>query len=339
MEESETAFLFMLLFSIVALGVVATFHILAFFPAGITSGIFEHQMLDNWDHYEIDVVINAWQFPVWVAVYILQFLWLIYAMVILCRDTKVGSLIVNPPIMPSSLFFTFIFALAGTMGWVVLFDMRDYFTWYSAICSLATTIFMTFTVAISLHATNLYQDEVIEQGYACDVWTIRSMVQNAAAAYATWASVETTYTVGLILYETKLVNIEQSNYIILGIMMTYVIIFMTVDMFWGRQLSCLILSPYVIYIIGFAQPFIKFYGDDFNILFVLSAVFLGVTVAMLLLKLVLMTGRCFCERKLKKKEPLEQFGAVRYQEDGSEFMDYGPEPVRGVDEVFSNPKY
>ncbi len=279
-------------------------------------------MEDNWKHFEMEVVISDWQFYVWMVVYGLQLAWLIYALIALCRETKAGCLIINPPIMPSSLFFTLLLGLAGTIGWLVLWDMRDYYTWYSAICILGSTMFMTFTVAISLHATNLYQDEVIEQGNAADVWVIRSLVQNCTATYATWAAVETTYTIGLILYQTELVSMERSNYIILAILMLYMVVFMMVDLFWGQQLTCLLLSPYVVFIIAYVQPVVKQY-DNKNVTFTLSAVFLGITAVILVSKLILMAGRCFCERKMLLSDPvMEEFGAVQYDEDGSDIIEH-----------------
>ena len=279
-------------------------------------GILSHTQRQNWEFYDLDILYVDWIQWIWVGIYVLQIFWVLYSFIALCRETKYGSLVMNPPIMPSSIFFSYIPGLAATMGWLVLFDIRQYSA-YSSILMMAATTFLCITMALSLHALKTYEEEAKAEGFLADVWAVRVIVQNCISSYGAWTAVVTCYTVAMIMYGFNLLEKDIAQYAALGVMMAYLLLWTGVDLFVTQYLTHFVLGPYLVFFIVFLQPFLRYYSG-LNTYFVLATVFMGFTLLLFILKLIILVGRCCCKGPKRLYIHESEFGAVEYVPSSSE---------------------
>lgn len=313
-KESGLTYLFSLFFAFLILAWVAIFHGMSWSSLAVNIGMMSHTQGENWQLHSLAIVETCWLVPIWAVVYGLQISWLIYAMVLGCRHFRTGCLIIDPPILPTSMFLTFALGSAGTLGWIVLWDNEAYYV-YSAICMLAATVFLSLSVAISLHATKLYQDDIIARGYIVDVWTIRALVQNALTAFVAWTFVVTAYTIAMILKRFDLLEDDHAQYVSLSIMMAHIVIWMILDIWMARALTHFIVLPYIVYMIVFLQPMLSHAVD--TPFFIMSSTYFAFTTFFIIMKSIVATLRCKKSAKVLKMQE-EQFGAIEYKDDGED---------------------
>jgi len=318
MAEGEAAYLCLVVLTVAALLVVGSVHALAWFPVAVDKGLVEHTQKENWDFFELDILYVEWLLPIWIAVYALQIIWLSYSLLALCREKRHSSLVVTLPMMPTSLFFAYIPGLAASIGWLILFDMRGSAAAYSSVCMMASAVCFAITMAITLHALKVYEEEAKQEGFLADVWAIRILVQNGVSTYCAWAATVTCYTVSMAIFGFGLMEKDVAQCVALAVVMAYLLIWTLTDLFMTKYLTHFVLGPYCIFSVVFLMPILRCsetpmesdQGPDTH--YSLSCVFMGCTVLIILMKLILVTGRCCCRSYKTTPIPDEDFCAIQY---------------------------
>ena len=119
----------------------------------------------------------------------------------------------------------------------------------------------------------------------------------------------------VILTSEEIVEADTAEYVALGIIMCYYIIWLLADVCGFGSVTSHILTPYMTYLLAFVMVLYQNYGDgsNFNTFFKVG---LGCTCAggfLILVKLSTNLGRC-CSRNRKVVEDDFEGGAVQYQE-------------------------
>ena len=139
--------------------------------------LFDSDLKNLSDKYSVpEITPPGWTFvAAWSLVYFMQFLWLLY------YGYKVMSMVEdNDSILPTGWLVLYLTVNAGALAWLFTFD-REYFT-----ASLVVTVVATMA-AIVVTALSHKNDE----------WN-HVLLQNALAVYATWMTVATALTAGVV---------------------------------------------------------------------------------------------------------------------------------------------
>merc|ERR1712227_864397 len=252
-------------------------------------------MGENWEFFELDILYVDWLLPIWISIYAAQIAWLSYSLlIILCHENRRTA--VTLPMMPTSLFFAFIPGLSATIGWLVLFDMRQSYAAYSSVCMMTSAVCLAITMAITIHALKVYEEEAKHEGCLWDVWAIRVLVQNGVSTYCAWAAILTCYTVSMVIVGFGLLGKDIAQCLALSVVMLYLLIWTFADVFITQYMTHFVLGPYFIFILVFLMPILR-YPEGLsasNAHLSISYAFLGCAFIIVVIKFALVMGRCCC---------------------------------------------
>ena len=163
--------------------------------------------------------------------------------------------------------------------------------------------------AVKRHGNDLRYDN-----FGCDVTFIQVFLHNGVGAMAAWLPCVTAYVMAYILFGENIVDKKDTaEYIALGIIGLYFLLFLLVDTIGFNHASSYILLPYLVYVLSFVMVVVQNYGDgeNFNTMFKVG---LGATCGSGFLMLIKLFIILACSRSHPVVEEVEG-GAVQYQED------------------------
>ena len=168
---------------------------------------------------------------------------------------------------------------------------------------------------ISVHALKKHELDLRYHGHGCDVIFIQFFLHNGVGAMTAWLPCVTVYVMAAILTAKDIVEADTAEYIAMGILACYYVIWLLADVCGFGAVTSHIITPYMTYVLAFVMVIYHNYGDgsDFNNFFKLG---LGLTCAggfLILVKISTNLGRC-CTRERKLVEDDFEGGAVQYQE-------------------------
>ncbi|XP_041474658.1 uncharacterized protein LOC121423364 [Lytechinus variegatus] len=247
------------------------------------------------DAHPTEVTPAVWAFLIWIVIFIWQMLWLIYALVNLCRRNEHGPVYLNPPIINIHFVVAYLASLVAIIAWYFVWAYLIF--WGSLIVIAIIPISVWTCIGILTRGLVRYKDDFSSQ---VDLWIYRILVLNGLAIFGTWTSLATHINIAMVFIYDFGTSINVGSTIALVLLLIIVSVYAFLDLFlWDRYLRFNVLSfPVVIWavsgVIDKRQDEVDF-SVDAN--FILAAILLSVGVVAFILKIVLLIVRSVQESK------------------------------------------
>ena len=234
----------------------------------------------------LHLLYDTWLYPVWMFMFVYQFIWLFYGFTTLRRRGKSFFLYKQIPVMPQSLY---IFALFGTIshiGWIFLF-INDFFYPLSSFCSACSFVLLGVALAISLHQMNQQKMFLEVNHLEKDIVAVVTLVQNGLGVCLTWVLFITiTSSLSLLRFSNE-ISIEDVTSGVLVTLLLYTVLWTVLDMTTGRGTTLLLFSPYLTLFIIFLGVFLRNVNKREERNFIVSVIAMALSLALCIAKVVI----------------------------------------------------
>ncbi|XP_013386916.1 uncharacterized protein LOC106156270 [Lingula anatina] len=226
--------IFMIFFTVLSYAASCTFNALSVRSGPVSNVFFERNdtFRQNYIKYKLDINPAFYAFRIWWLIYFWQAVWLLYAVVSICRKGPDGYMYVKPTLVPFVTYFLFPFSNLCTIAWLLLID-RD-----ARELSMIPLPLSTFALYVILWFSHRHLAEtsqyLVGMGSCKDVWMVKVFFQNGLAIYATWSSIANLLSFANVLAYGPTIGVvspEVSGSISLGILAAEVLIYFILDIF------------------------------------------------------------------------------------------------------------
>ena len=201
------------------------------------------------DLFTLPVTPAGWTFSIWGFIYTWQGLWLVYALITLCRK-KGGTYLYMMPAYSTIAYGAYCLSHICNVAWLFAFLSKKLAIALPIIILQLATLGITFFFASKRLYENLAQ--LTKSGLTVDVWLIRMLIQNGIAFYTAWVLVATIINVGLVMtYKTGSdisdigVAPDVSGTVILSVVAFFLITWFVLDIFFLDKYVRYVISPYI----------------------------------------------------------------------------------------------
>ncbi|CAH1787562.1 unnamed protein product [Owenia fusiformis] len=218
----------------------------------LTSGTY-----DVFETYPLDISPPEWVLITWLVCYGWLFIWLLYALVSLCRKVEMGYAYNSPPFTSPITYYTFSLGCLLIFGGVILWDMHANYIQYSIIFFGCSTILFFVATALAFHRLYICMPFLLEQKRSGDVWATR-ILQHNALAFITWLTIIILLlNIGLVLVEFGSVSQEITCTVLLSIYLVLFFAWFAVDVFLLDAYMRYCITPHIASIAVFVGIVIK----------------------------------------------------------------------------------
>ncbi|XP_015758563.1 PREDICTED: uncharacterized protein LOC107337842 [Acropora digitifera] len=254
-----------------------------------------NRTLQIFSQYPVEITPAEWTFWTWSAVFGWQFLWLFYALVMMCRR--------NGPKVLTPFFFVFnILAFGCTLAWVMLWgeDLVNIALGFIA----GTAAFLLVALGIVYHRFNVLRCGMKNFPLG-DQIAMELLVLNGLALYASWALYNSFQGTAIVLkYTVEVDDAIVCTIVQAGIAATLLFWF-CLDSFVFWRYTLLTITPYVPMIVGFAGTFMKNWDKEKrNAIF--NAALMGSCSLMLLVKILHVIWRFLRDKKKSRRHVIAE---------------------------------
>ncbi|XP_078657496.1 uncharacterized protein LOC144903346 [Branchiostoma floridae x Branchiostoma belcheri] len=239
-----------------------------------------------------EIVPASWVFDIWLVIYGWGFLWLIYVTICICRKTPLGYFYVNPELFPNRFYVLWLINNFLILSWDFLNDSLE----RVGACMLLFLIALTLYYMLYISYRRVDQNGPwLTENAPADLWLIRLFVHNGLTIYATWVTIATLLSFGLVLtYESGYDN-EDTSTGMLGVLLAIVLVWFVLENFTVLERFCrYTLVPYVVVVValaGLVDKYITFTGSLERRNAIFACVLLGVASLVLVARFSLVLWR------------------------------------------------
>ncbi|XP_071103238.1 uncharacterized protein [Haliotis cracherodii] len=244
------------------------------------------------DKLMLEITPSGPTFSIWGAIYVWQAIWIIYALVNICRRAPDGYVYNSPALLTSTFFSLSILNWFIVISWTFLWCWE--LVWASFVFLALTAISIYTLIGLSCKALAEHSETLIKQERKKEIWLIRAFVQNGLAFYGAWCTIATLLNVATALTYGEHPRFDQStsSTIALSILAVELVVFSISDWTVLDKYTRYIFSEYIVVIIALSGSIIKNWNPEKrNSIF--TAVLLGMAVFCLVVKMIVMLWRHF----------------------------------------------
>ncbi|XP_033118493.1 uncharacterized protein LOC117118106 [Anneissia japonica] len=225
----------------------AVLAVLANSPIGKELGLFHTTNKELSDKYHIEATPADWTFSIWGFIFLLEILWIVYALSALCRSTKQGQVYSVAPVLPPS--FTLLFCVNQLLliGWLFLFD-REYLS-YSSVDLLFIFVTGALCLVINYRLVEEYKS-YMQENLMGDLVANRLLVQNGVAMYTTWILVATLLNSAITLTYRAMVDDALASTIMYILVILVSTLYFLLDVTIWEKYTRYTLTPYIVVIVA-----------------------------------------------------------------------------------------
>ncbi|BFZ15231.1 hypothetical protein BsWGS_18270 [Bradybaena similaris] len=281
--QSSPLFISLIIATFILFGAVIVFNGLATNPK-ISGGLFIHGTSNVSQMYPLNITPAGWTFIIWSIIYILQLIWNIYSLALLCRSTSQGPAYLNPIVLSPAYFIFFSLSSALNITWLFLWDRLLFLESFIILTGIAVTVWLS--VAVASTRLVMFKDTLTNQGRKTDIIFLQVVVINGLAMYATWTTIASSINLAEFLVYTlsqPVVN-ETACIISLGILSFIVVLYISLDVTVLKSYTEYSLTPYAVVIWALTGLLVKNY-DQNNISSIISVALLAAVSLAFVIKL------------------------------------------------------
>jgi hypothetical protein len=202
---------------------------------GIEMGWFLNSTGDISDYYFLEITPAGWTFSIWGFIYAFQVAFIIYLLVSLCRRRQDGSPAYRrPPVLNSAMLALYVLNLCLNSSWLFLWDRRLMPVALVVIALLPFTLFL----ALAIHHNLVFKSgRLLTEQHRLDLVTMRIIIQNGLALYATWVTIATLLNFAIVLTYWGDVDQPVASTASLSILLVEVLVYSLLEnVVWDRYL-------------------------------------------------------------------------------------------------------
>ncbi|XP_060070134.1 uncharacterized protein LOC132550134 [Ylistrum balloti] len=280
----------LILLTCLVLGVTLFFNYLASAEAGQSLGIYESNTGNVSDYFYLEITPAGWTFTIWAFIYAWQILWLVYGLSTICRKTESGIYIYQLPVMPPTIYITYILNLGFNIAWIILFDRKYVNISLPDAALMALTLYVILIISCRAVRNNL--SVLIKDGAGKEAWFIRFFLQNGIAFYATWVTVATHLNLAIVMCYSGGVANDIASTTALSMLTFFVILWFMTENILLDNYTRYIFSPYIVLVIALTGSITKNFDLDLRYRnSILAVILLGISGFFVVLKLIIILIR------------------------------------------------
>ncbi|XP_068709441.1 uncharacterized protein [Montipora foliosa] len=245
--------------------------------------------------YPVEITPAEWTLWTWSAVFGWQFLWLCYALVLMCR--KNGPRVLTP--------FFFVFNILGfgcTLAWVMLWGEDLVNIALGFIAGTAACLFVA--LGIVYHRFDILRNGMKKFPLG-DQIAMEVLVINGLALYASWALYNSFQGTAIVLKYTVEIDDSIVCTMVQAGLAAALLFWFCLDNFVFWRFTLFSLTPYVPLIVGFSGTFMKSWDKEKrNSIF--NVALLGSSSLLLLLKILHIIWRCQRDKKKSRRHVISE---------------------------------
>ncbi|XP_048236560.1 uncharacterized protein LOC124126496 [Haliotis rufescens] len=209
-----------------------------------------YDIKDISDKYAVEITPASPMLAIWWVIFVWQGLWMVFALINICRKSRHGPVYVSPVLLSPTLFLTSALNWGVVLGWSLLFD-REYL-WLAFAFLLLTCLSTYICLGLSYRDMAAHRPTLVKEGRRVDVWLVRVLVQNGLAMYAAWCTFATLLNLAAALAYARDFGISPrtSSTISLGILAGELVLFAISDWTFLDKYSRYTVSPYLVLIVA-----------------------------------------------------------------------------------------
>ncbi|KAK7482392.1 hypothetical protein BaRGS_00026411 [Batillaria attramentaria] len=260
--------------------------------------------------YMLPISPANWSVAVWGVVYVCQWLWLVYALTSLCRQTHAGPAYNNPKLLPVQVHFFFCLAILEQVGWLVLVD-RQYLTFALLLLALSTACSL-LSLGMSYYTFDSALPILQQENRRFDIWAIRLCAHNSMAFLAVWLTLYMAFNFSLVLaFEVDTpVALSTSAIVELSCVAFLIFCYTLADLTIFDKFSRYVLLPYVAFVVFLASQIFNLEPSAHDPVFLMLSVMQALSFLLLLLKVIVSAwrhvARSNSEKRMVTVRPLAQ---------------------------------
>ncbi|XP_060070056.1 uncharacterized protein LOC132550063 [Ylistrum balloti] len=257
---------------------------------GISIGLYESTTANISDYFYLEITPAGWTFSIWGFIYTWQIIWLVYGLSTICRKSNSGVYIYQLPVMPSTIYITYILNLCFNVAWMMLFDRKYINISLPTAAIMALTLFVILIISCRAVHNNL--SVLIKDGAGKEAWFIRFFLQNGIAFYATWVTVATHLNLAMVMHYSGGVANDIACTTALGMLIFFVILWFLTEITLLDNYTRYLFSPYIVLVIALSGSLAKNFDLDLRYRnSITSFILLGISGLFLILKLIIILVR------------------------------------------------
>ena len=197
----------------------------------------------------MDVTPADWTFYMSVFIFLWQATWLVYGLTTICRKTEEGYIYVVHPTQPAIMYVVFSFSLACNVSWLLIWDQEYLEVALVFINLMNGTLYICLVV--SIRRLNEHGLAMVRLKLQCEIWTVRILVQNGLAAFATWGSVAAVYNFAVVLIDNMDKKTDQGvgSTVSLTVFSLEIVAWWVMDNFVLERYLRYLITPYLVILI------------------------------------------------------------------------------------------
>lgn len=198
--------------------------------------------------FPLNITPASRTFFIWAIIYILQLIWNIYSLALLCRSTSQGPAYLNPIILSPAFFIFFNLSSAFNITWLFLWDRLLFLESFIILTAIAVTLWLS--VAVASARLVMFKDTLTNQGRTPEIVFLQVVVINGLAMYATWTTIASSINLAeyLVYTLTQPVVNETACIISLGILSFIAVLYISLDVTVLKSYTEYSLTPYAVVI-------------------------------------------------------------------------------------------
>lgn len=173
---------------------------------------------DAFEHYYLKISFATWTHAAWIAIYVWQAVWILYAWTFAYNLKKPDACKRRRTLFPG-LYPAYMFVCGVNIGWVYSWGNRLPEISLGLIVLLAISLW----VSVGMVSGYLYVATPDLPDAKSDLWMTRLSAQNGLAAFASWATLIMLYNLGAVLQEDASLHVDTTATILLSLISAIVL--------------------------------------------------------------------------------------------------------------------
>lgn len=187
--------------------------------------------------FHLDATPSGATFSIWGFIFTYQLIWMIYMAVAACRSGDATSL------LPGSYYITFNLNIILTIVWLFVWTRMKIVMAFAAL-TLGSLLLDTSIIIASKSIHDYVTTNKITSTNKADIWCHRILLQNGLLFYATWTTVASLLSTGIVLvYHCGMEN-KTASLMVLALLGVLVILYFICENFLFRSYLEHVISPY-----------------------------------------------------------------------------------------------
>ncbi|TSK98421.1 hypothetical protein Baya_5335 [Bagarius yarrelli] len=206
------------------------------------------------DKYNTQITPSGWTFSIWGVIYFWLTAMLIYIVSTIFRRNAFGPMYCSRPVLTYNFFICWILNILFNIIWLLLWDREVMIAALILLALVALTNYaMIFFSCLGLQKHGAW----LNKYHKSDLWSVRILVQNGLAVYATWTSIATLINLTIVVSYSGGMSNSDAATLSLSLLSAEVLVWFVLENFFLDKHVRYILTVYPVVIVALSGNITK----------------------------------------------------------------------------------